>query len=132
MDCIALRHTRLCNAFGKAGVNALRVTGLQGKMSKVANLSQSTLRARRKIERFLSGFLFDEDQSPPQGIEPTDSSVAGLGGFGREQRGSMSNIATMPSNIATLAMLLLRSKLLSEQGLERSERVTLSHCHIAT
>jgi hypothetical protein len=29
----------------------------------------------------------------------------------------MSNIATMPSNIATLAMLLLRSKLLSEHGL---------------
>jgi hypothetical protein len=42
----------------------------------------------------------------------------------------MSNIATMPSNIATLAMLLLRSKLLSEHGLGRSEGVTLPHCHL--
>jgi hypothetical protein len=40
---------------------------------------------------------------------------------GQISRGSMSNIATMPSNIATLAMLLLRSKLLSEHGLGRSE-----------
>jgi hypothetical protein len=51
---------------------------------------------------------------------------------GQIPRGSMSNIATMPSNIATLAMLLLRSKLLLEHGLGRSEGVTLSHCHIAT
>jgi len=49
---------------------------------------------------------------------------------GQISRGSMSNIATMPSNIATLAMLLLRSKLLSEHVLGRSEGVTLSHCHL--
>ena len=46
--------------------------------------------------------------------------------------GSMSNIATLPSNIATLAMLLLRSNLLSVHRLGHARRVTLPLCHIAT